>query len=245
MNRLTARLPVLQTAIIPSDGGGPVPMAAIGDVVALIRAITRKAKFADMHMALLSGIDWERYDDLGRRPVGNSEPLMLKVPLSEASITIEHPGAAIDHIYLAFDGLIAALVNMTDTFGRLVNAAYALGIDPRKASLFAVRDQCSASSSLGTVLWDASHTEWLRKVRDLRGRCQHAGSIQFTPGVGIAPERTGNDRIEYPRQKHVRQLPVTISARTAVTKHGTERLGYLAYVVQCHQHHQRATLARR
>ena len=70
MNRLTARLPVLQTAIIPSDDGGPVPRAAIGDVVALIRAITRKAKFADMHMALLSGIDWERYDDLGRRPVG-------------------------------------------------------------------------------------------------------------------------------------------------------------------------------
>ena len=63
---------------------------------------------------------------------------------------------------------------MTDTFGRLVNAAYALGIDPRKASLFAVRDQCSASSSLGTVLRDVSHTEWLRKVRDLRGRCQHA-----------------------------------------------------------------------
>ena len=49
-----------------------------------------------------------------------------------------------------------------------------LGIDPRKASLFAVRDRCSASSSLGTVLRDESHTEWLRKVRDLRGRCQHA-----------------------------------------------------------------------
>ena len=149
-------------------------MAATTDVVALIQAIERKAKFADIHMALLSGIDWERYDDLGRRLARNAEPLMLKVPLSEASITIEHPGAAIDHIYLAFDGLIAALVNMIDTFGRLVNTAYLLGIDPRKASLFAVRDRCSASSSLGTVLRDVSHTEWLRKVRELRGRCQHA-----------------------------------------------------------------------
>ena len=122
-----------------------------------------------MHVALLSGIDWERYNDLGRCPSGNAEPFTLKVPLSEAFITIGHPGAAIDHIYLTFDGLIAALVNMTDTFGRLVNGTYLLGIDPRKASLFAVRDQCSASSPLGTVLRDVSHTEWLRKVRELRG----------------------------------------------------------------------------
>ena len=174
MNRVTARLPALQTTIIPPTGGGLVPMTAVGDVGALIRAIARKAKFADMHMALLSGIDWERYDDLGRRPAGNAEPDRLKVPLSEASIMIEHPGAVIDHVYLAFDGLIAALVNMTDTFGRLVNAAYLLGIDPRQASLFAVRDRCSASSSLGKVLQDAGYTEWLRKVRQLRGRCQHA-----------------------------------------------------------------------
>ena len=81
-----------------------------------------------MHVALLSGIDWERYNDLGRCPSGNAEPFTLKVPLSEAFITIGHPGAAIDHIYLTFDGLIAALVNMTDTFGRLVSARPETGV---------------------------------------------------------------------------------------------------------------------
>ena len=216
MNRLTARLPLLRKAIIPPGGSGPVRMAAIDD--ALIRAIARKAKFADMHVALLSGIDWERYDDLGRCPAGNSEPLMLKVPLSEASITIEHPGAAIDHIYLAFDGLIAALVNMTDTFGRLVNSAYALDIDPRKASLFAVRDRCSASSSLGTVLWDASHTEWLRKVRDLRGRCQHADIeeiLSLRPG---AFSRRGEPQVApaYSWRTPARQMSIVAYAQDAV-----------------------------
>ena len=218
MNRVTARLPALRTAIIPPTGGGLVPMTVVGDVGALIRAIARKAKFADMHMALLSGIDWERYDDLGRRPAGNADPVRLKVPLSEASIMIEHPGAAIDHVYLAFDGLIAALVNMTDTFGRLVNAAYLLGIDPRQASLFAVRDRCSASSSLGTVLRDLRHTEWLLKVRQLRGRCQHADIeevLTLRPG---AFSRRGEPHVDpaYSWRTPAQRMSIVAYARDAV-----------------------------
>ena len=216
MNRLTARLPVLRKAIIPPGGSGPVRMAAIGD--ALIRAIARKAKFADMHVALLSGIDWERYNDLGRCPSGNAEPFTLKVPLSEAFITIGHPGAAIDHIYLTFDGLIAALVNMTDTFGRLVNGTYLLGIDPRKASLFAVRDQCSASSPLGTVLRDVSHTEWLRKVRELRGRCQHADIEEILTLRAGALSHRGEPHVDpaYSWRTPAQQMSIVAYAQGAV-----------------------------
>ena len=86
----------------------------------------------------------------------------------------------IDHVYLAFDGLTAALVNMTDTLGRLVNLTYSLRINPRRASLLAVRDQCIATSSLGVVLHDVQYTDWLYKVRDLRGRCQHADVEETT-----------------------------------------------------------------
>ena len=218
MNRVIARLPALQTAIIPPTGGGPVPLSAVAAVDALIRAIKRKAKFSDMHMALLSGIDWERYDDLGRRPTGNAEPVRLKVPLSEASITIEHPGAVIDHVYLAFDGLNAALVNMTDTFGRLVNAAYLLDIDPRKASLFAVRDHCSASSSLGTVLRDVRHTEWLQKVRELRGRCQHADIEEILTLRPGAFSRRGEPHVDpaYSWRTPAQQLSIVAYAQDAV-----------------------------
>jgi len=173
VNRLAAQLTALQAALIPSTVGGPVPSAVASDVDALIRAIRRKARFAEMHMALLAGINWEQIDDIGRRP-GGGDLSRLKIILSDASLSIEHPAAVIDHVYLAFDGLTAALVNMTDTLGRLVNLTYSLGIDPRRASLLAVRDQCSATSSLGIVLNDVQYTDWLRKMRDLRGRCQHA-----------------------------------------------------------------------
>lgn len=109
-------------------------------------------------MALLTGINWEQIDDIGRRPSGGTDPARLRIPLSEASLIIEHPGAVIDHVYLAFDGLTAALVNMTDTLGRLVNLAYNLGIDPKRASLLAVRDRCTPTSSLGLILNDVQYT---------------------------------------------------------------------------------------
>ena len=139
------------------------------------------------------GIDWDRYDDLGRRLAGNADPVRLRVPLSEASLIIEHPGAAIDHVYLAFDGLIAALVNMTDTLGRLVNTAYSLGIDPRQASLLAVRDRCNAASSLGVVLHDGRHTDWLRRVQGSQrtmSACRYRRNTDSAAGCVLSPRRT-------------------------------------------------------
>ena len=73
-----------------------------------------------MHVALLEGIDWQQTDNIGRRSGTGLDPVRLRIALADASLTIEHPGALIDHVYLAFDGLTAALVNMTDTLGRLV-----------------------------------------------------------------------------------------------------------------------------
>jgi hypothetical protein len=134
----------------------------------------RKATFAEIHLALLHGIKWDQVDGVGRRLAGEPDPRHLSVRLPEASLVIEHPDAVTDHVYLAFDGLTAAVVNMADTFGRLVNAVYQLNINPKQASLFAIRDRCTVTSSLGSVLHDLKNIEWLRKVRDMRGRCQHA-----------------------------------------------------------------------
>jgi hypothetical protein len=174
VNRIRPQLRALQAVLLQTTPGRAIAPAVIGDVDALIRGIGRKAGFAEMHLALLSGVQWERVDEIGRRPAGMTDPARLNIPLSEASLIIEHPGAVVDHVYLAFDGLIAALVNMTDTLGRLLNLAYGLGINDRRASLLAVRDRCRATSSLGVVLYDQQYTAWLLKVRDLRGRCQHA-----------------------------------------------------------------------
>jgi hypothetical protein len=174
VTRLVPQLLALESVLLSTTTPRPIAPAVAGDVYALIRGIKRKAGFAQMHMAFLAGIRWEEIDQVGRRPPGGNDRACLRIPLSEATIVIEHPTAVIDHIYMAFDGLTAALVNMTDTLGRLVNTAYSLGIDHRRASLLAVKAECTTTSSLGIVLNDGDYTDWLRKVRDLRGRCQHA-----------------------------------------------------------------------
>jgi hypothetical protein len=102
--------------------------------------------FADIHWTILKSIDWERIDGIGRSLTPSSGPERLRIDLPDATLEITHPTAVIDYAYLAFDGLVAALVNMTDTLGRLLNRAYQLEIEKEKASLLAVRDRCAVSS---------------------------------------------------------------------------------------------------
>lgn len=174
MRALLELLPHLSTTIVGVVENSSVAKMSPEDAEAYIRAIKRKTQFALMHRSVLEGIDWQSVDDLGRTASTDGRPTRLTVKLHDAILELHHPGAVIDHVYVAFDGLTAALINITDTFARLVNAVYGLGINERQASLLAVRDQCTPASALGVVLNDALHTDWLRAVRDLRGRCQHA-----------------------------------------------------------------------
>lgn len=174
MNQLLPLLPELEAALLlPRAAGMPVVNDAAA-VKGLIRGIQRKAAFVQMHLRLLGGIDWARVDGIGRVPPGGGAVFRLAIPLEDASIEFQHPGALTDYVYLAFDGLVAAVINMTDTFGRLINMGFSLGIDERKASVLSVRDRCSPTSPLGTVLHDGARMGWLKVVRELRGRCQHA-----------------------------------------------------------------------
>ena len=195
MSLLTDQLDALLAVLVPFAVGPPAS-GVTGDVEALIRAIGRKERFVHMDIALLAGIDWQQIDDIGRHSGTGPSPVRLRIPLAEAALTIEHTGAVIDHVYLAFDGLTAALVNMTDTLGRLVNRAYDLGIDPRRSSLLAIGDQCLPTSSLGLVLNDVQYTDWLRKVRELRGRCQHADIEEVLTSRTQALSRRGEPYVD-------------------------------------------------
>lgn len=143
-----------------------------GVVDAYVRAIARKHSFASIHLRTLTAIDWARVDGLGRAGAYDGDHLVLK--LEDASLELRHPAAVSDHVYLAFDGLIAAAVNTTDTFARLVNGVYGLGLPERQASLHALREKCSDGTPLGSVLRDGQHTAWLVSLKRLGGRCQHA-----------------------------------------------------------------------
>lgn len=218
MNRLNARLLGLEAAMLPVSAGGHVPVGVHDEVHALIRAIRRKARFAEMHLAVLSGIDWDQCDDLGRRPAGSADPLRLRVPLSEAALVLEHPTAVIDHAYLAFDGLTAALANMTDTLGRAINLGYGLNIPSRQASLLAVRGHCNPASPLGLVLNDPGYTDWLVKVRDLRGRCQHADVEEVLTTRAGALSRRGEPYVDqaYSWRTPAQSTSIMVYAQEAV-----------------------------
>lgn len=169
MKALLKELPSLHRALIATLG--PTPTVVSADLVdAYIRAIQRKCSFASQHLCVLNGINWESVQDLGR---ANADVTRLAVTIEDGLLELRHPTAVSDHVYLAFDGVIAAVANMTDTYGRLINAVYGLGIKQRKASLLAVRDRCTTTSALGRILHDPQHTEWLKKVKEVRGQCQH------------------------------------------------------------------------
>jgi hypothetical protein len=218
VNRLRGQLPALQAALSVPIPPAPAPVANPADVDPFIRAIARKATFADMHLTLLTAIDWDQVDRIGRRVGGGTAPANLVIQLADASLTIDHPGALIDHVYVAFDGITAAVVNMSDTLGRLINHVYSLGIPDRQASLFAVRDQCAPASPLGQVLTNAAHTEWLKKVRDLRGRCQHADVEEVLTSNAGPYARRGQPAIDqnYCWSVPPVQMPIATFVREAV-----------------------------
>lgn len=171
-----------------------------------IRGIERKSKFAQLHSTLLAGVRWDCLESIGRRMPGGVGSNHLAISLADASLTIEHSEAVIDHVYMAFDGLTAALVNMTDTMGRLLNSRYQLHIPERQASLLSLKDpnRCSPASPIGLVVNDTRYTEWLVKVRDLRGRCQHADIDHALVGAEGPYSRRGEPFI---RQDYYWQTP--------------------------------------
>jgi len=217
VNRLLAQLGGFQAAIMSPAAGAPLPPATVTELLAFIRGIDRKIRFVELHLAVLAGVHWDRVEGIGRRVPGGAQPNHLIIPLAEASLTIEHADAVIDHVYVSFDGLAAAVVNITDTMGRLINLRYAVGVDPRKASLLSLKNHCSPTSPLAGVVNDARHNDWLKKVRDLRGRCQHADVEHVVVAVESSYARRGQPVIPsgYDWQTPPRALAILDYAQAA------------------------------
>lgn len=218
MNRLLPQLAGFEAAILSTPPGSPLAPATVNELAGLICGIKRKIRFVEIHLSVLAGVHWDRVEGIGRRgPVG-VQPNHLTIQLAEASLTIEHADAVIDHVYVSFDGLTAALVNMTDTMGRLINLRYALGVDPTRASLLSLKNHCSPTSPLAGVVNDPRHNDWLKKVRDLRGRCQHADVEHVIIAAESSYARRGQPVISsgYDWQTPPRALPIFDYAQAAV-----------------------------
>lgn len=238
MDRLQAQLPALQQALIQPPGPSPSP-SAVADAAPFIRGIERKSKFVQLHSALLAGVRWDRLESIGRRMPGGVGANHLTIPLADAHLVIEHSEAVIDHVYMAFDGLTAALVNMTDTMGRLLRARYQLQIPERKASLLSLKDpnQCVPTSPIGVVVNDTRYTEWLVKVRDLRGRCQHADIDHALLGAEGPYSRRGEPfiRQDYYWQTPSRHVPLITYGQEAALAAEDTLLAVIAGVLRAPQ----------
>lgn len=171
MKRLSAQLEPLLGALTTSRSAGVPSTSTITEVSTLVRSIEQKLRFVEIHRSFLVGVKWNHVDSIGRS--GGLANGIMRVSVPEAAIEFSHPSAARDHVYLACDGAVTAIVNITDTFARAVNAAYTLGVDERRATLRSVRTKCEQSSPIGKILWDDSRLAWFDPLRDLRGRFQH------------------------------------------------------------------------
>jgi len=138
--------------------------------------------------------------------------------MQDAHLEIRHPSAVVDHVYLAADGVIAAVGNKTDTFARLINVVYRLGLNERKANLFQVCESCVPTSALGTVLKDKVHRTWLERVRDLRGRCQHADveHILMTPAGNLGRRTEPHVPAAYCWHQYAVDMPVAAYAKASL-----------------------------
>lgn len=238
MDRLQAQLSALQQALIQPPGPPPSP-AAVANVAPFIRGIERKSKFVQLHSTLLAGVRWDRLESIGRRMSGGAGANHLTIPLADATLVIEHSEAVIDHVYMAFDGLTAALVNMTDTMGRLLRARYQLQIPERGASLLSLKDpnQCVPTSPIGLVVNDTRYTEWLVKVRDLRGRCQHADIDHALLGAEGPYSRRGEPfiRQDYYWQTPPKHVPLIAYGQEAALAAEETLLAVIAAVLRAPQ----------
>jgi hypothetical protein len=234
MHRLRTDVTRLQAALLAPVPGNPLSPDIVTEASAFIRGIERKIRFVEHHAAVLSGVQWDQIERIGRRLQGVNHRNHLTINLADASLTIEHADAVIDHVYVAFEGLTAALVNMTDTMGRLINLRYALGIDPRKASLLSLKNHCSASSPLAVVVNDPKHNDWLKKVRELRGRCQHADVESVVVAAAGPYARRGQPVIPslYCWQTPPTALPILNYAQEAVQAAEATLLAVIASVLQ-------------
>ncbi len=200
------------------------PKCPVHDVERLVKGLHRKARFAEYHLEVLGGIDWGQCMDLGRPSADGSEQ-RLSIPLSGCCLTFSHPGAVMDQVYLSFDGLVAACVNVTDTLGRLLNLVYGLGMNQEAANLREVRDKVEGHCPVGLVLRDPLAFEWWDALRKIRGECQHAG-VEHVLVPGSAA--TAAQLVE-PVVRPEFQLPKMTDLRVSVYAQTTgERISNLA-----------------
>jgi len=149
-----------------------------------------KLYMADHNATLLSSTSLEQLSRLEDHLSDHPEGVTL-ISDDDWLITVKSPKAGTIIRFMAFSGAVSSCVNAADTLGRYLRKAYGInGLNERGASLKAVRNRLRVQSALHSVLSDSPGLEWMEKVRDLRGECEHgmlAGSHYQYMGTSSEP----------------------------------------------------------
>lgn len=180
MHNVLVRVGGFGEALRTASAGNP---SARANVEHWIGGIQRKAALVGHHLSLLRQVPWRELPDLGRQgPQGR--PLSSTIKLDGFELTVASHTAAIDWVYASLDGAVSGIANITDTMGRALNEAYALGVDVRQANLSVVGDAMHIACAVGALLQDRAARPWWDAMRQLRGECQHGCLEQVLEGSG-------------------------------------------------------------
>lgn len=167
-----------------------IPPQLIASLLVLERSIRAKLHIAEHNGALLSSASLEQLDG-AEDPLSDHPRSVTLISDDDWEITVKSPMAAALIRYMAFSGAVSSCVNAADTMGRYLRVAYGIDDLPmRTASLKAICSRLLAPSALHTVLSESPGLEWMEKLRELRGECQHgklAGSHYRDPGRSSEP----------------------------------------------------------
>jgi len=145
----------------------------IPDLLVLERSIKLKLRMAEHHAALLDRATFEKLGRVVDSLSGVPEEPVIILQDEDWVIAIRSALAGTLIRFMSFSVAVSSCVNAVDTLGRFLNRAYDLKLQPRQASLKAVRGKILETTQLHTVLNDSPGLSWMVKLRDLRGECQH------------------------------------------------------------------------
>jgi hypothetical protein len=158
--------------------GSDEPRELRESLPAYIESVVWKLKMLEHNCGLLAQLHSkvEILDSLGMTGVQGE----LSVDCGHeggVSVTVRDRDSARTLLLQAFDGVVTASVNAVDTFARMLNLLYNLGVPHDKANLpkvcAKVCEKHPETSPLRLAFAKTAGISWMQPLRRIRGECQH------------------------------------------------------------------------
>jgi hypothetical protein len=157
-------------------GTGPNSNREADRLSSFAESIRWKLRFLQHHCGFISNVRWTDVCRLGTPGFADPVRVVCGEDTDDGCVVLEF--RTLDSGRMAvlscFDGIVGACVNSVDTLARILNLAYGLGLEERRANLPMVAQKVDEGCAVGSVLTSDPGVDWMAPVRLLRGECQHA-----------------------------------------------------------------------